>query len=186
MARDHYGAFTPLIVFPKVKAMIKALEEGKINVALVPAPNVDAQDAWWPLLTESKVKGLTVFQSLPFEKMKAGRSNARNALPQGFMIGQMYPELTGDDRSFLALECVHVPEAEMKRLLSKAGYKVRQLLMMSKGSADSAPTLYFAETDGFVGRSDTRLGRIKAMMGSRLKKLSPLGGYPVPLKNGKR
>lgn len=186
VARDHYGSFTPLVEFPKVKAMMKALQEGKIQVAVVPAPDFDDKDSWWPLLADIKSKGLTVFQSLPFDKLKAGRSNARDVLPNGFMIGKMYPELTGDDRSFLALECIHVPEAEMKRLLSKAGYKVRQLLMTSKGRAASAPTLYFAEVDGFVGRADTRLGRIKAMMGSRLKKLSPLGGFPVPLKMGRR
>lgn len=186
VARDHFGAFAPMTEFTKSKTMMKALQEGKIQVAVLPPPVEDGTDEWWPLLAEPKSKGLTVFQSLPFEPLKAGRSNARRAMKGGFIVGKLYPELTGDDRSFLALECIHVPEAEMKRLLSKAGYKVRQLLMTSKGRAASAPTLYFAEVDGFVGRADTRLGRIKAMMGSRLKKLSPLGGYPVPLKAGRR
>ena len=186
LARDHYGSFTPLVEFPKVKALLKALQEDKIDIALVPVPDHDEGDAWWPLLADPKSKGLTVFQSLPFEKLKAGRSNARNVLADGFMIGKLYPELTGDDRSFLALECTHVPEAEMKRLLSKAGYKVRQMLFTQKGAAESSSMLYFTEVDGFVGRADTRLGRIKAMMGSRLKKLTLLGGYPVPLKNGRR
>ena len=55
------------------------------------------------------------------------------AMPSGFVVGRLYPELTGDDRSMLALQCVHVPEAEMRRLLSKAGYKVRQMLMQTVG-----------------------------------------------------
>ncbi|MGE4352221.1 MAG: hypothetical protein AB7E52_08550 [Bdellovibrionales bacterium] len=63
---------------------------------------------------------------------------------------------------------------------------MRQLLMHETGRAASAPTLFLAEVDGFVGRNDTRLGRLRAMMGSRLQLLSSLGGYPVPLKSGRR
>ncbi len=186
VARDHYGAFTPLVEYPTVVAAIKALKEGKITVAVVPPPAQDEKDAWWPLLTADKANVLTVFQSMPTEVLKAGRSNARRAMPMGLIVGKLYPELTGDDRSFLALQCTHVPEAEMKRLLGKAGYKVRHMLTHSMGRGASAPTAFLAEVEGFVGRSDTRLSRIKAMMGSRMQQLTPLGGYPSPLKGGRR
>jgi len=186
VARDHYGSYTPLIEMPTATAAIKALQADKIQIAVLPPPAEGDKDIWWPLLAGDKANVLTVFASCPFEALKAGRSNARNALPKGLIVGKLYPELTGDDRSFLSLQCVHVPEAEMKRLLGKAGYKVRQLLVHSSGRAESAPTAYLAEVDGFVGRADTRLGRLKAMLGSRLKQLSPLGGYPVPLKGGRR
>lgn len=186
VARDHYGAFTPLVEYKTAAAAIKALQENKITVAVVPPPSQGDKDSWWPLLAADKANVMTVFQSVPMEVLKAGRSNARNAMPMGLVIGKLYPELTGDDRSFLALQCTHVPEAEMKRLLGKAGYKVRQLLVHSMGRSSSSATAFMAEVDGFVGRNDTRLGRLKAMMGSRLQLLSPLGGYPVPLKNGRR
>lgn len=186
MTRDHYGAFTPLVEFPSAAAAIKALQAGKIQVAVVPPPVQGEKDSWWTLLAADKANALTVFQSLPFETLKAGRSNARRSMPMGLIVGKLYPELTGDDRSFLSLQCVHVPEAEMKRLLGKAGYKVRQLLNSSMGRGASAPMAYLAEVDGYVGRADTRLGRIKAMLGSRLQVLMPMGGYPVPLKSGRR
>jgi len=186
VARDYYGSFIPLIEMPTAQAAIKALQAEKIQVALLPPPAPDEKDSWWPLLAGDKTNTLMVFASCPFEPLKVGRSNARAALPKGLSIGKLYPELTGDDRSYLSLHCVHVPEAEMKRLLSKAGYKVRQLLVHATGRGESAPVAYLAEVDGFVGRADTRLGRLKAMLGSRLKMLSPLGGYPVPLKAGRR
>ncbi len=185
VARDHYGAFTPLVEFASPTAAIKALQANKIQVAVLPPPVQGEKEAWWTQLAGDKTNVLTVFASCPFEILKAGRSNARRAMPTGLVVGKLYPELTGDDRSFLALQCVHVPEAEMKRLLGKAGYKVRQLIVQSMGRGASAPTGYLAEVDGFVGKADTRLGRLKAMLGSRLQQLSPLGGYPVPLK-GKR
>jgi len=186
VARDHYGAFTPLVEYPTAAAAIKALQEGKLSLVVVPPPVQGEKDSWWPLLANDKANVLTVFHSAPTEILKAGRSNARNAMPMGLIIGKLYPELTGDDRSFLVLQCTHVPEAEMKRLLGKAGYKVRQLIVHASGRAASAPTAYLAEVDGFVGRNDTRLSRIKAMLGSRLQHLSSLGGYPVPLKSGRR
>lgn len=186
LSRDHYGSFTPLVPCKTAQAAVKAVLDEKAEVAIVPHPLPDDKDLWWPLLAGDKANNLCVFQILPFEPLKAGRSNARNSLASGVIVGRLYPELTGDDRSFLGLQSVHVPEAEMRRLLSKAGYKVRQLLMQTKGRGASAPTLFWVEVEGYVGRADTRLGRLRAMLGSRLQYLLPLGGYAVPLKNGRR
>jgi hypothetical protein len=186
MTRDFYGAFTPLIEMPTAQAAIKAVQANKATIAVVPPPGADDKDAWWPLLSSDKKNILTVFASMPFEILKPGRSNARNTLPMGVVVGRLYPELTGDDHSYIAFQCVHVPEAEMRRLLGKAGYKVRQMLVQSTGRGASAPTAYLLETEGYVGRSDTRLARIRAMLGSRLQHLAPLGGYAVPLKSGRR
>lgn len=186
MARDHFGAYTPLAEMPTAVAAIKAVQTNKATVAVVPPPVQGEKDSWWPLLAGDKANVLTVFATLPFEPLKAGRSNARRAMTSGLVVGKLYPELTGDDRSFLALHCVHVPEMEMKRLLGKAGYKVRQLMSQTTGRGGSAPTLYLAEVDGFVGRADTRLSRLRAMLGSRMQYLAPMGGYAVPLKGGRR
>lgn len=186
LARDFYGSFTPLMEVPSAVAAIKAVQTEKATIAVVPFPQEKDKDAWWPLLAGDKKNILTVFATLPFEILKAGRSNARNSMPSGLVIGKLYPELTGDDYSFLALQCVHVPEGEMKRLLGKAGYKVRQLLAQTMGRGGSAPTLYLVETEGYVGRSDTRLSRLRAMLGSRLQHLAPLGGYAAPLKSGRK
>ncbi|MFA4994451.1 MAG: chorismate mutase [Bdellovibrionales bacterium] len=186
LARDFYGSFTPLMEVPSAVAAIKAVQAEKATIAVVPFPQIKDKDAWWPLLAGDKKNILTVFATLPFEVLKAGRSNARKSMPSGLVIGKLYPELTGDDYSFLALQCVHVPEGEMKRLLGKAGYKVRQLLAQTMGRGGSAPTLYLVETEGYVGRNDTRLSRLRAMLGSRLQHLAPLGGYAAPLKSGRK
>jgi chorismate mutase len=186
VARDHFGSHTPLVPMKSAAAAIKALQDKKISAAIVPPPVDGEKEPWWPVLLADKKNEITVFHSVPFEVLKPGRSNARNSLPTGLVIGPVYPELTGDDRSMLALHCEHVPEAEMKRLFSKAGYKVRVFASKSLGRSSASPTAYYAEVEGYVGRNDTRLGRIKAMMGSRLKHLSPLGGYPVPLKSGRK
>jgi chorismate mutase / prephenate dehydratase len=185
-ARDYYGSFTPLMETPSAIAAIKAVQANKATIAVVPPPQANDKDAWWPILAADKKNILTVFACLPFETVKPGRSNARNALPMGLVVGRLYPELTGDDHSYLAMQCVHVPEAEMKRLLGKAGYKVRQLLAQSLGRGGSSPTAFLVETEGYVGRNDTRLARIRAMLGSRLQHLAPLGGYAVQMKSGRR
>lgn len=182
LARDYYGAFTPLVESTSALAAVKAVQAGKVHVAVVPPPQAGEKDSWWPLLANDKKNTLTVFASLPFEILKVGRSNARDSLPMGLVVGRLYPELTGDDFSYLVLQCVHVPEAEMRRLLSKAGYKVKQLLTSTTGRSGSAPTSYLVETEGYIGRSDTRLSRIRAMLGSRLQHMAPLGGYPAPIK----
>ncbi len=185
-ARDHFGAFTPLVESPTADAAIKSVQSGKAALAVVPPPATNDKDTWWLPLANDKKNVLTIFACLPFETLKPGRSNVRNALPLGLVVGKLYPELTGDDRSFLAMQCVHVPEAEMRRLLGKAGYKVRQIIVQTSGRSSSAPTTYLIEAEGYVGRNDTRLSRIRAMLGSRLQHLAPLGGYATPLKQGRR
>jgi chorismate mutase len=186
LTRDFYGSFTPLVEAPSAQAAIKMVQANKATIAVVPPPAPNDKDAWWPLLAGDKKNVLTVFASLPFETVKPGRSNARMTLPMGLVVGKLYPELTGDDRSFLAMQCVHVPEGEMKRLLGKAGYKVRQMLMQTIGRGGSAPMAFLVETEGYVGRNDTRLARLRAMLGSRMQYLAPLGGYAVPMKSGRR
>ncbi|MBV8060868.1 MAG: chorismate mutase [Alphaproteobacteria bacterium] len=182
LSRDFFGSFTTLVEMSSAAAAIKAVQANKIHVAVVPPPVAGEKDIWWSLLANDKKNVTTVFASLPFENLKAGRSNVRNSLPMGLAVGRLYPELTGDDFSYLVLQCVHVPEAEMRRLLSKAGYKVRQLLVSVAGRSGSAPTSYLVETEGYIGRNDTRLSRIRAMLGSRLQHMAPLGGYPAPVK----
>src|ERR1700744_2818661 len=131
VSRDYYGAFPPLVEMPSAVAAIKAVQTNKATIAVVPPPKANDKDAWGPLLAADKKNVLTVFASMPFETVKPGRNNARNAMPTGLVIGKLYPELTGDDHSFLAMQCVHVPEAEMRRLLGKAGYKVRHMFAES-------------------------------------------------------
>jgi chorismate mutase / prephenate dehydratase len=186
LARDYYGSFTPMIEVPSAVEAIKAVQAEKATLAVVPFPSENDKKAWWTLLAADKKNVLTVFASMPFEILKTGRSNARHSIPSGLVVGKLYPELTGDDYSFLALQCVHVLENEMRRLFGKAGYKVRQLYSQTVGRGGSAPTLYLVETEGYVGRNDTRLSRLRAMLGSRLQHLAPLGGYAAPLKSGRK
>lgn len=186
LSRDYYGSFTPMQEMPSAIAAVKAVQANKATIAVVPPPALNEKDSWWPLLANDKKNVLTVFASMPFETVKPGRSNVRNSLPMGLIVGKLYPELTGDDRSFLAMQCVHVPEGEMRRLLGKAGYKVRQLLTQQTGRGGAAPVAFLVEAEGYVGRNDTRLARLRAMLGSRLQHLAPLGGYAVPLKSGRR
>ena len=186
LSRDYYGSFTPFLEMSSAVAAIKAVQANKATIAVVPPPALNEKDCWWPLLANDKKNVLTVFASMPFETVKPGRSNARLSLPMGLVVGKLYPELTGDDRSFLTMQCVHVPEGEMRRLLGKAGYKVRQLLMQQTGRGGAAPIAFLVEAEGYVGRNDTRLARLRAMLGSRLQHLAPLGGYAVPLKSGRR
>jgi chorismate mutase len=185
-ARDHFGVYTPLLEMPSAAAAIKALQADKITLAAVPFPAEGDKDAWWPLLAADKANPYNVVATFPFEPTKPGRLNARRALPAGLVVAKLFPELTGDDRSFLVLHVTHVPEAEMRRLLSKAGYKLRHMLMQAQGRGEAAVHFVLAEVDGYVGRADTRLGRLRAMMGSRLRHLAPMGGYAAPLKGGRK
>ena len=51
------------------------------------------------MLAADKKNVLTVFASMPFEIVKPGRNNARNAMPMGLIVGKLYP--ASGDRPFV-------------------------------------------------------------------------------------
>jgi hypothetical protein len=58
----------------------------------LPPPAQGEKEAWWTLLAGDKANVLTVFASCPFELLKAGRANARRAMPLGLVVGKLYPD----------------------------------------------------------------------------------------------
>jgi chorismate mutase/prephenate dehydratase len=182
MARDHFGAFTPMDTVPTAEAAVKALIDGKVSVAVVPHIAAGEKNPWWPLLATEKRATNMMFAAGPFEVLPKGRSNARGDANGGVMLAKLYPEPTGDDRGYVVFACQFVPEAEIRRLLSKVGYKIRSLIPSKQGRGKAAEDLYLVEVEGYVPQNDTRFQRLHAFLGKRLTRCVALGGYALPVK----
>jgi chorismate mutase len=173
LARDHYGSNASLMGHDRVGQVIDAIVGGDAVVGLLPLPEADEADPWWPTLLSAAETAPRVLARLPF----GARGNARTGGGDALAIGYGTFQKSGLDRTLLAAECAtHVDRAQIPKLLAGLG-----LVCTFFTSCDRNGALSLIEIEGFVAISDARLDEFRAQLGGELHWLLPMGGYAVPL-----
>lgn len=170
LARDHFGAATPIRRTESAAQALRLLEEGAIQLAVLPLPGEGA--SWWTGLLDGPGPSLRVVARLPFI---AGGTPADEGAG-GFVVGMIEPEPSGDDLSLLAIEAPAGPgRTPVAELLDRAGLEARQLAADATGGR--GVLRHLIEVEGFVAADDPRL----ADLGAHGLRVAPLGGYARPL-----
>lgn len=177
VARDHYGSSTPMLPVNSPAAAVRAVADGTASVAVVPVPDEDDPDPWWRFLMSEDAKTPRIVARLPF----CGRGNARGDDREALAIALLPHEATGDDCTLLGIELSEdVSRGRIKDPLEAAGLPT--ISFRSWFGRDSAETpIHMIEIADFVGSQDPRLAAVTAALGEKLLRLTPLGGYAVPL-----
>jgi chorismate mutase / prephenate dehydratase len=175
LARDQYGSHTPMAAYDNVGQVIRAVAERDASVGVLPLPESDGTDPWWPLLLSmTEADARRIIARLPF----GARGNARTDGAEALAIGAGMPQESGVDRTLLAMECAtEIDRARTSKLLSAAG-----LVCTFFAACHGAMAVnLLIEIEGFVPISDQRLDAFRAELGPSLRRVLPLGGYAVPL-----
>jgi chorismate mutase/prephenate dehydratase len=173
LARDHYGSNTPMTAYDAVGYVIKAVAGGETSLGVLPIPEANETDPWWPDLLSTSEDGPRVIARLPF----GTRGNARTGDNEALVIGIGLPQKSGLDRTLIAAECAaEITTSGILKLLTSVGLVCTSLLCCPH---DFAANLI--EIEGFVPISDPRLDAFRAGLGPALHRLLPLGGYATPL-----
>jgi chorismate mutase len=170
LAREHFGALTPLSLLPTPAGALAMLAAGEAAAAVLALPQEDepAEAAWWTGLDSPR---LQVGARLPFWA-PAGAEAEGEAL----VVLPGAPDPSGEDRSLLRLEArAGIDRAGLLSALAAAGLPARTLLVRRDGRA---ATLALAEVEGAVAAGDPRLVDLG------LDRVLPLGFYAVPLRGG--
>jgi hypothetical protein len=172
LARDHYGSNTPMSAYDTVGQVIRAVGCGTGSVGVLPLPQLEEPEPWWPQLLSTDDDPPRVVARLPF----GARGNAR-ADTDALAIGLGGQQESGLDRTLLGAECsAAIGRPRISELLSTAGLACTFLACSGRGEAG-----YLIEVEGFVSISDRRLNSIRLELGAGLERLVPLGGYAAPL-----
>jgi chorismate mutase len=174
LAREHFGALTPLSLLPTPARALATLAAGEAAAAVLALPREDepAEAAWWTGLDSPR---LQVGARLPFWA-PAGAEAEGEAL----VVLPGAPDPSGEDRSLLRLEARGAEiggRAPLLSALAAVGLPARTLLVRRDGAAGGA-TLALAEVEGAVAAGDPRLADLG------LDRVVPLGFYAVPLRGG--
>lgn len=174
LAREHFGALTPLRTYAKPGQALFDVSQGTASVAILPYPS-DLEN-WWVALLHHEPR-LHIIARLPFWKPRPEGFPSAEAL----VVASAAPDASERDQSFLGLECdSDVSRTKLSSELTAAGLKPETMVLIRQPSSPVANVL--VEVEGYLSDDDDRLNHL----GSVLRRPVVLGGYAVPLQGNTR
>lgn len=169
LAREHFGALTPLRQYASAGQALVDLGQGLASVAVLPYPSDD--DQWWVALSHHEPR-LHIIARLPFWSVRPEGAPTVQAL----VVAATPPDASEDDRSFLGAECdSDLSRARLSRELSAAGFKAETMVLARHPGSSIAHVL--VEVEGYLAEDDPRLSRL----GSVLRHPLVIGSYATPI-----
>jgi chorismate mutase / prephenate dehydratase len=168
LAREHFGAMTPLRQHTSPARALADLSQGSASVAVLPFPSDSS--TWWVTLRHHEPQ-LHVIGRLPFWRRRPEGAPTVQAL----VVAAAPPDASGQDRTLIGLECDG--EASRTRLaaaLTAAGLTPDLMILLRDPRAGASHAL--VEVDGFLADDDERLRRLDPI----LRGPAVLGSYAVP------
>ncbi len=184
LAREHFGALTPLHVHRSPAQALRAVTAGDATAAILPVPGEGSDEAgegapagWWAALLSREMPRVHVVGRLPFWRPRPAGAPRAEAL----VAATAAPDPSGDDRSLIGFEtAAGLSRARLSAALADAGLAPRAILLRRRGGAPAqAPSAQaLIEVSGFVDETDPRLAALRPML-----QTPPvvLGAYAVPL-----
>jgi len=174
LARDHFGSMTQVATFSSQRGVLRAVNERKASVGVLPLPEVDREEPWWPHLERSSGHAPHIVARLPFAPVEIGSMKGPDAL----VVALSPFEASGKDRSYLIVETLEpLSRGAFTNLLTKADFRVFTVQVWEDGRDRR---LHLVEVEGYVGTDDPRLRALEAWQG-KVNCLWAIGGYALPL-----
>lgn len=177
LARDMYGTYTPMAVYPAARRVVEAVRKGSATVGILPLPRRDDVAPWWPLLMNRGKNTPKVMARLPI----AGPGNGCGKDVGALAICPVDREPTGRDRTLVAFETEDEPGVrQLSAALTKAGLSSKFMAEWREPGARGHSS-YLVELEGFVLPEDRGVLRFIEALGSPVNHVIGLGHYGIPL-----
>lgn len=154
LAREYFGAFTPIEKHASTSDVIRDVVERKSTVGVIPIWDDNAPKPWWVGLSEVE-DAPTVFAKLPFIKMAPSQKAPLVA------IGYIKPEATGDDQSLWVLKIDEIipfetVEPSLKDLLGNS----LQVIDQHREIGNPNTHCYLIQVHDFIDKDDKRVKKL--------------------------
>ena len=172
-ARDHYGALASLTGYESSLGVLRAVTEGRATIGVLPLPESDDEEPWWPSLASDSGSTPRIVARLPFASMEAPPGEGVD----GLAVAMAPQEDSGLDHGYLVVETAEqLSRDALSELLGRAGIRV---LDIQRCDEQPDRRLLLIEVEGFLAPGDRRLAEL-VQDGEALKSWT-IGGYAVPL-----
>ncbi|MCZ6885095.1 MAG: chorismate mutase [Alphaproteobacteria bacterium] len=174
LARDQYGAATPIMSIAGPAQVVAAVADQRVTVGVLPYPASEEVEPWWPPLMVDDAP--RVIAHLP----AAEGLVPADGCARGLALALMAPEPSGEDRSLIALETeTGIGRSRLRDALVEAGFVVRSTWFKESIGPDSHDG-FLAEVDGFVLIDDPRLAAVQLEVSTGVTRLIVIGAFAVP------
>ena len=176
LARDQFGAQTPLSRHQSAQRVIDTVVRQEASVGVLPMPREDDSDPWWPHLVSEDAEAPRIIARLPFAAAAEGGEHYEGAL----VISRLDQEETGRDRSLLALDADEpISLARLRPALEKAELVTTFTARWPAGQT-AGSCLHLIEIAEFIKPGDRRITRLIETVGVAVNRTVALGGYAEP------
>lgn len=177
LARDHFGAFTPMTRHTSVRSVIEAVHRQEAIVGVLPMPQHDDRDPWWRHLVTTQPNAPKIIARLPF----TGPLNGVGGGIEAMVICPVVLTPTGRDRSMFAIETEdRIGLNHVSNALTELDLPPVFAVLWSEEQVPRA-FLYLVDVDGFLTAGDARLAGLEHKLGRSVNRIVGLGGYARPL-----
>lgn len=147
LARDQFGAQTPITAFPSARETLAQVFEGNAGVAVLPLPTEKNVYPWWTALAVADAP--KVISRLPF----AGVGNVRGEPMEALAVAAIPLQPTGRDRTLLVIESTdQLSNTGLDKILKDA-----KLTAVYTVSAEVEGWMNLVELDEYLEADDPRL-----------------------------
>lgn len=176
LAREHFGYATSITVHQSTRAVVNAISEGMATVGVLPVPEENERNPWWPALIAHSSPRPSIVARLPVAPVE----EIHGQTPEALVIAMAPNEETGNDRSFLMLRASSgVSRARLNAALSQADMKTVSMITRPD-DGDPELTDFMFELNGFIAEDDARLVTLVDSEELSIEFAEVLGGYAVP------
>jgi len=176
LARDHFGSLTPASAHDSPHQVLTALAAGRASVGVLPIPDADDPQPWWPSLLSHDAKRPRVVARLPF----GSGETVRGAPLEAFAVAPVAPEATGRDRTLLIVEAGGpMSRSELSTRVKAAGFETA-VIQSWQPQSGQAVWLHLLDVEGYLTHDDPRLTRLAERIGDSVRQVWPVGAYAVP------
>ena len=174
MARDHFGAGTPLSLHSSARAVLNSVQDGKATVGILPFPEDDEAAPWWTVLAAMETeRRLSVCARLPFVPMAVDRRDA------ALCVAKLEADNSGDDKSFFVLHTSpQISRTRLQEAITAAGITLLRLVGINEQLENN--TMFLLELEGFIEPDDARIAHLTNPDRGVAKDAFFLGVYATP------
>lgn len=177
LAREYFNQFSLFSKQASSARVIGELLEKKSTVGVMPLPQDAQSDFWWTNLPSKGNLNLKVFAKVP---AVISQSTAREL--SAFLIGNVVPEETGDDKSLIVISVAeNISKAKLSSVFTKVGIDA-SLVAATEYDASKAIVHALFEADGFISNENPKLENLKTELGKALISAISIGSYATQMK----
>src|SRR5262249_21359481 len=155
--------------------VLTALAAGRASVGVLPIPDADDPQPWWPSLLSHDAKRPRVVARLPF----GSGETVRGAPLEAFAVAPVAAEATGRDRTLLSWGAGgRLPRSDLRTGVRAAGFEPAVIQSWQPQSGQPV-WLHLLDVEGYLTQDDPKLARLGERIGESVRQVWPVGAYAV-------